>query len=88
MILIRIIVFGLLIYLGIKTISWVLRLVGPARPDRQGDVAGPRLEANDMVRDPVCGVYISALDALTLRKRGGTLYFCSEECRRRYTESH
>jgi uncharacterized protein len=88
MILVRIIVFGLLIYVGIKTLSWVLRLVSSARADRQGDVAEPQLAANDMVRDPVCGVYISARDALNLPKRGGTLYFCSEECRRRYTESH
>lgn len=88
MILIRIILFGVLFYVGIKVISRLIRLLGSAAGDKQGGSAERRLDADDMVRDPVCGMYISTRDALTLRRRGGTLYFCSEECRRRYTEGH
>jgi YHS domain-containing protein len=85
---IRIILFGLLLYVGIKVISRVISLLGSASADKQGSSAERGLDANDMVRDPVCGMYVSARDALTVQRRGGTLYFCSEECRRRYTEGH
>lgn len=88
MILIRIILFGLLLYVGIKVISRIIRVLGSAGRDADGRDAGRRLDANDMVRDPVCGMYVSARDAVTLHRKGGTVYFCSEECRKRYTERH
>jgi YHS domain-containing protein len=34
-----------------------------------------------LVRDPVCGVYVTPSTALTLRSGTGTAYFCSEKCR-------
>ena len=86
MILIRIILFGLLVYFGIKVISRVIRLLGSTSVDRRKEASGHQAAANDMVKDPVCGMYISMRDAITLNRRGGTLYFCSEECRRRYTQ--
>ncbi len=37
-----------------------------------------------MVRDPVCGTFVVPSPALVLRQGNQELYFCSEECRRRY----
>ena len=34
-----------------------------------------------LVRDPVCGVFVSPATALPARARGETVYFCSEKCR-------
>ena len=34
-----------------------------------------------LVRDPVCGTFVSPGNALSLTARGATHYFCSEECR-------
>ena len=34
-----------------------------------------------LVRDPVCGVFVSPATALPARARGETFYFCSEKCR-------
>lgn len=37
-----------------------------------------------LVRDPVCGTYVSPGSATSLTAGGATHYFCSEECRARY----
>ena len=37
-----------------------------------------------LVRDPVCGTFVSPGSALSLTSGGSTHYFCSEECRARY----
>ena len=34
-----------------------------------------------LVRDPVCGVFVSPASAIPARTRGETVYFCSEKCR-------
>ena len=34
-----------------------------------------------LVRDPVCGVFVSPATAIPARARGETVYFCSEKCR-------
>jgi len=46
----------------------------PPAPPRPGT---PR----KMVRDPQCGTYIPLDEAVALRGREETLYFCSSECR-------
>jgi YHS domain-containing protein len=38
-----------------------------------------------MVRDPVCGTFVVQSRALTATTRGETAWFCSEDCRRRWT---
>lgn len=35
-------------------------------------------------RDPVCGVYVSEQVAVRRESGGQTLYFCSEECAKKY----
>lgn len=37
-----------------------------------------------LVRDPVCGVYVSPGQALVARAAGETAYFCSERCRQQW----
>ncbi len=34
-----------------------------------------------LVRDPMCGTHLDRSRAMTLRHRGETYYFCSEDCR-------
>jgi YHS domain-containing protein len=38
-----------------------------------------------MVRDPVCGTFVVQSRALTASARGETAWFCSEDCRGRWT---
>ena len=42
----------------------------------------------DTVRDPVCGMEISAATAVSSTEyEGTTYYFCSEDCYRTFTEN-
>lgn len=41
-------------------------------------------QADELVRDPACEVYIPKASALRKRIKGQTLYFCSPECARAY----
>ena len=38
-----------------------------------------------LVRDPVCGTFAAPGTALSLTSRSGTHYFCSEDCRGKFT---
>ncbi|OGK97230.1 MAG: hypothetical protein A2W08_03225 [Candidatus Rokubacteria bacterium RBG_16_73_20] len=54
------------------------RLAAPAaRP--------PRALADELVKDPVCQTYVVKSRAVTRASAGGTRYFCSAECARRFT---
>ena len=37
-----------------------------------------------LVRDPVCGTYVSPQNSFALAARGTTHHFCSEQCRTEY----
>jgi YHS domain-containing protein len=36
---------------------------------------------NNMVKDPVCGMYMDSRLAVRLEDRAGTFYFCSDACK-------
>lgn len=38
-------------------------------------------QANNMVKDPVCGMYMDSRLALRVENRSGTFYFCSDACK-------
>lgn len=45
----------------------------------------PRVPAGGELRkDPVCGTYVSTATGITAKNRGEVVYFCSEECRKKY----
>ena len=49
---------------------------GPRRSRR-----GASAQAVKLVKDPVCGTFVSPRAALSATAFGSTHYFCSEECR-------
>lgn len=52
---------------------------GPrARPDTAGF-------GGELVKDPVCGVFVSQATAIKKTVAGQTRYFCSEGCRDKFT---
>jgi len=76
----------LLALLGFVAYSMFLMLVRQLtgkRPSAPPKEKTPRGE--EMVKDPQCGTYLPRSDALTRQVKGETLYFCSEECRTKYT---
>lgn len=42
---------------------------------------------DEMVKDPVCGIYLPKKDALPVSSGGKTIYFCSPQCRQRFLEA-
>jgi YHS domain-containing protein len=45
----------------------------------------PRHTPVKLVRDPVCGTYVAPRGALSVTAGGSTHYFCSEECRAKFS---
>ena len=77
----------MLLLLRIVLILLIVRAVLMlARGIRQGMESGaaPPPPGVQLMRDPICGVYVAPSRALTARKGTGTAYFCSEKCRREW----
>lgn len=55
-------------------------------PGRYRPAAKPPPIQDELVKDPVCGVYCPKREALPLVFRGKAHYFCSEKCRQRFLE--
>lgn len=47
----------------------------------KSDMDRTRVKTGELVKDPVCGTYISKENALTVRDNDKIYYFCSYECR-------
>ena len=79
---IRIILIGILILLVARAfwrlVDGILEATGGTSRSRASQ------PAVKLVRDPVCGTYVTPRNAVTLETRGATQYFCSEECRSKY----
>ena len=56
---------------------------------RPGAVKGAsnREVRGTMMKDPVCGTYVDITVAVKEKKGGADVYFCSEDCRRKYVGS-
>jgi YHS domain-containing protein len=78
--LIRFLVVMLLVRLVWRFVGGVIE--GAARRQTQ---AAP-VKGMPLVRDPVCDTYVDQARALTLRRKGETLYFCSEHCRTEFKQ--
>jgi YHS domain-containing protein len=65
-------------YIGFRIIKGFLasREITAAKP----------LKDTEAFQDPVCGVYVSAEDAVVGRLEGEKVYFCSRECLDNYQE--
>lgn len=77
----------LLRFIILILILWLIRRVlarffSPSRAGQQqgNQVASP----NNMVKDPVCGMYMDARLAIRMEERKEVIFFCSEDCRNKY----
>jgi YHS domain-containing protein len=76
-----------LLFVFIARAFW--KVVGGVMEAARGAGAGPTRggegPAVKLVRDPVCGTFVSPRAALSSRASGSTHYFCSEECRAKFS---
>jgi YHS domain-containing protein len=81
---IRLIVYGILIYLGYRILKpWI------ASFSKSGDEDSTDLSGDtELIRDPHCGTYFLRQRGVEARIGGRKVYFCSEECRDKYLVTH
>ena len=78
---IRLLVVGLLFYIGYRII---ISLTSTNKPPAKS--AANRDPGEETYRDPVCGVYVSEETAVIGRHNGQRHYFCSMNCLEKYRE--
>jgi uncharacterized protein len=80
-ILIKLGLFILGIYLLRKILSVFLGTHKKTEPTND-----PADLTNQMVKDPVCGMYMDSRLAVRLENRDGAFYFCSEGCKTKFLD--
>ena len=80
---VRIIIIGIVLilaYLLLKKFLFPSGRLGDRRRDER------KIKGEDLVEDPHCHTYVPVSDAFRAKVDGKTLYFCSEECYRKFRE--
>lgn len=83
---VRLLLLAGLVYAGVRAFLWVRRFL-KSLPQRRGRAISRNQEGvNEMVRDPVCGLYVTENDSVTAVVKGKEFHFCSAECRRKFID--
>ena len=81
--LIILLVVGYFCYQALK--NW-MRSGSPSGGNVSSNVAG---EIDDvMIQDPICGVYFPKRNGISLQAKGEELFFCSQECKTKFIQTH
>lgn len=64
-----------------QVVGGVIEAARGEEPARRGAGGQPV----KLVKDPVCGTFVSPRTALSATASGDTHYFCSEECREKFS---
>jgi len=79
---IRLVIAGIIVYVVYRFLK---SLFTPAeRPVGNASRGTPRIEGEDLVKDPCCGTYVPINSAYKITLNGKTLYFCSSACLEKY----
>ncbi|MGH9256143.1 MAG: YHS domain-containing protein [Vicinamibacterales bacterium] len=78
----RFILLAILIII-VARLFW--RLIDAVIDGARGGAPRRPTSAVKLVRDPVCGTYVAPHTALSSSTGGSTHYFCSEECRSKFS---
>jgi YHS domain-containing protein len=80
----RIVLLAIL-FIVVARVIW--RLVDAVMEGARGGTTRRPTSAVKLVRDPVCGTFVTPRTALSVSAAGTTHYFCSEECRGKFSAS-
>ncbi len=84
MFIVRFFLVVLLTCMVLKILSMVGRYLGSQFGAPQVKADNSPTGIKEMVRDPVCGLYIPGDGAVGLIDDGKVIHFCSEECRQKF----
>lgn len=80
----------LIILIGLLYVAW--RLVKSVMPPAGGvrrTFHGPdRSSVDEMLQDPLCGVYFPKGEGVSLMHNGKEIWFCSNECKNKYLDAN
>jgi YHS domain-containing protein len=79
----RILVIGIaltLVYLLLKKFLFASGRIGDRRRDER------KIRGEDLVEDPSCHTYVPVSEAFRAKVDDKTLYFCSEECYKKFRD--
>jgi len=82
---IRFVIFAILCYILYRLIKSLL-LPSPRKSAEPFTQPG-QVITDEMVIDPHCHVYIPKREAITAKIGGKTVYFCSKECKKKYSQA-
>jgi YHS domain-containing protein len=85
--LIRLVIFGFLIYLIYRLAKWMIMSPGIKGQNMEGHQV-PATQGEDLVEDPYCHIYVPVSQAHKAAVDGRDLYFCSEKCLEKYLSEH
>jgi len=79
---IRLVIAGIIVYVVYR----FLKALFTPSERVSGNASGgtPRIEGEDLVKDPCCGTYVPINSAFRTTLNGKTMYFCSRECLEKY----
>jgi len=78
----RLIFYALVIF----AIYWLLRSFLKSKPKKKASSQlSPKIE-DELVKDPMCGIYIPKQKAIRAKIGGKVYYFCSQRCKEEYTK--
>jgi YHS domain-containing protein len=84
---VRLVVLALLAYLGWSLLRGLLGRGNTGTSGRRQDNAARDSKVKDvLVEDPVCHKLVPKHQAIRLREKGTTYYFCSDECCDKFSE--
>ncbi len=87
---VKVVLFLFLAVIAISVLRAVIGVIAKALGGllNSGSAPCPPQPIGELKRDPICGTYVDASSSLKATAAGQTLYFCSEECRRKYLAAH
>jgi len=83
---VRLLLLGILIYAGAKAFFRLRRFFNSLPHRREAGISRDPTGLNEMVRDPVCGLYVTDNESITAVVKGREFHFCSAECRRKFID--
>ena len=78
----RLIFYTLVIF----AIYWLIRSLLKPKPKKKINSQLPPQIEDELVKDPMCGIYIPKQKAITAKIGGKVYYFCSQRCKEEYTK--
>lgn len=81
----RFIFWVVIVSWSVSLLRTIVDRMRAAAPDRNDPLDVPNdAVSRKLVRDPVCGMHLAEGLALVERNDGQVVYFCSEECRKKF----